>query len=495
MGNKKQNDNFNELAHGFEGAIALGIESAINGIMKYFANAVRGKKSNDTRKITPDYLFVKEDWHVKDAFAYSLTTKKEIFLDQFDLDRSTFVCAMTGAGKNVVLDGIIENRIKNDNTIIYLSPKGDYNEVLSFRAVNSLYKKKALVLSPDHLDTVKYNPLANGEASSITDRVFSSFEWGEPYYADCNYAAIQGAVRNILDDEERGEVTVKNLLQELIEKFNTNETTNIINKLSKIHYSAYGRLLSPEKNDPKRITLSELSRNGSSIMVSLSTLGHPEVAGQIGKMLTYDLMEHAHHAYSTGKVVKNNNARKITLVVDEFGSIATTDIINLINKGRGAGIGVCAATQTLADLDKVGEFFRDQFLGNCQNFIIGKAIVPMEADYWSKFIGTNMISKITQQTEEGELGPRGSIRDANEYRVDPNTIKELGIGQFVLCSYMPKYFIDVAKIHYRDSSSLLEEKKRIESIKKNKSNAFELSHQNIKEIERFKEEAKRGFGV
>ena len=435
-----------------ERSLAQFLETAASSTIKFIVSKIKDSSNKKSAKILPDILENKEKWYVKDAFAYSLTKKQEIFLDDFNLDSNTLICATTGGGKNTIIDEIIENRIKNGYSVIYITPKGDLKDIQNFKSICNSYKKKAYVLARGGQGNCSYNPLACGDITQIAQRVFNAYDWNEQYYANCNYSAILGAVKNIIEDTSRGVVSLDELAKEIKENFNTPETIDIINKLQKVCFSSF----SPSLNGAphlEEMNINKIKKEGASMIVSLSSLGMSDLSRQIGRLLTNDFMNYADERYFSGETLDHGTRERLSIVIDEFGSMATHDVINILNKGRGAGLGICAAIQTISDLESISDTFQKILISNIQNFFIGKTTLPEERDFWAKFIGTGTTQKKTFQTEDDEISPMGSIREANEYLLDPNILKEIKVGQFVICKMFPKFFLDVVKVHYRSRHS------------------------------------------
>ena len=445
MNNKPPQNIVEEIFQGIE----QGISDLIGFTGKQVAILIKKKiqkLSKENQGINLSFLEVKEDWYHPDAFAYSLSSRKDIGFNQIDLNRHSVVCGTTGAGKNITLDCIIENRLKSNLPVVMIDPKGDNKALLKFKRLNEFYGRKCYIFSETSPLSDSCNPVLEGEASTIVNRLFAIFDWGEPYYADMNYIALEKAVHGLKNSQVP--VTIKALFQYLDSNLKTKETQNIINKLSKIDRSAFGRLLDGGKD---AVTFSKIRADQASIYIGLSTLGFPEVSQAIGKLFVYELM---YHSYKTFAEFINPNYKiptPFTVIIDELGSIVTDDFISLINKCRGAGIGVCVSFQLLSDLDSISPQFKDRLIGNMNNFFIGHCHVPIEAEFWSKMMGTAQGRKFTYQTEDDFEQTTGSVRDVEEFLVHPSIFKNLKIGQFVIKSFFPNNYLDVVKVHYQEN--------------------------------------------
>ena len=450
--------------------IFQGLEDALSQLIGWVAeeltNQLQSKlfsKKEVSRKFDLKNLELKEKWFHPNAFGYSLISRKDIGISKIDFSRNTVVCGTTGAGKNVTLDNIIEDRLKQGLPVTFIDGKGDNEALRKFKALNEHYGRKCYIFSERYPLSDNCNPILEGEASTIVDRLFSIFEWGEPYYADTNYIALERAVRAL--KKSNSPITIQAIHDYIDSNLKTKETQNIINKLSKINNSAFGKLLSGKED---AITFSKIRDEKASIYIGLSTLGYPEVSSAIGKLFIYELMYHSYSIFADRIDPEVKPKAPFSVVIDELGSLITEDFISLVNKCRGAGIGVCVSFQLLSDLDSVSPQFRDRLIGNMNNFFIGHCHLESEAEFWSKMIGTAHNQKFTYQTQNELEQAMGSVRDVEEFLIHPNTFKNLKIGQFVVKSFFPHDYLDVIKVHFKTDDEFMKRIERRNLIRRKK---------------------------
>lgn len=439
MTQKKPENIVEEFVVFLEKALTEQIENSVKKLSFFLPRLFNIEKKSD---ISVDILKRKEDWYIEDSFAHSLTRRKDISLNAVDLDRHTVVAGATGAGKNVTLDNIMFEYFKKGIPLIFIDPKGDSGALQNFLELNKHFGKKCYVFSESYPLSDKCNPVLEGDTTSIVERIFKIFEWGEQYYADVNYMALQKAVSALKYDKQ--EVNLVKIRDYIVQNINTDETQNIINKLSKIVDSSFGRLLVTGENE-QAVTFSQLREEGASIYIGLSTLGYPGLSQSIGKLFVYELMNHSYQTFLNPQSIRKQ--MPFAVVIDELGSVITEDFISLVNKCRGAGVGLCVSFQLLSDLDSISPLFRDRLIGNFNNFFIGHTHTPDEAEYWSRLIATKKNEKETHQYDEDSQTGKKSVREVDEFMVHPNIFKSLGIGQFVIFSFFPNRFIDVVKVH------------------------------------------------
>ena len=131
-----------------------------------------------------------------------------------------------------------------------------------------------------------------------------------------------------------------------------------------------GALLSPDidtEDDDRRVTDSaRIIQLGQVAYIGLDSLSDSLVGSAIGSILLSDLASVAGDRYNYGTL-----NRPVNLFVDEAAEVINDPCIQLLNKGRGAGIRMTIATQTFADfVARTGsEAKARQILGNVNNLI------------------------------------------------------------------------------------------------------------------------------
>ncbi len=161
--------------------------------------------------------------------------------------------------------------------------------------------------------------------------------------------------------------------------------------------------------------------------------------GQLAAMIVQDLITIA------GQRQNQSNQPLALIAIDEFSALDADNILNLFARSRGAGMSVLLSTQELADLERLTPGFKDQVLGNIGVLMAHRQNVPHSAELIAQMIGTNSVWRTTHQTEQvrffGNTQTRGTglgtSKQVEEFRIHPNEIKELGIGQAVLITKAP----------------------------------------------------------
>jgi type IV secretory pathway TraG/TraD family ATPase VirD4 len=76
-------------------------------------------------------------------------------------------------------------------------------------------------------------------------------------------------------------------------------------------------------------------------------------------------------------------------------------------------------------------------MGNCNVRFVFRQDDPNDAEAWSRFFGTKRVIKKTFQTQDGQQTGAASNREVLEFRISPDRIKELGVGQCVFSMKTP----------------------------------------------------------
>ena len=117
-----------------------------------------------------------------------------------------------------------------------------------------------------------------------------------------------------------------------------------------------------------RIGFGTIIRQGGILTASLRSLIDSSAGGSVGKLMLADLASAAGYSYAHGAM---GQGRGVSVFIDEAAELACESMVQLLNKSRGAGFSVTAATQTLADLQSRGGGPAQamQVVGNCNTLI------------------------------------------------------------------------------------------------------------------------------
>lgn len=190
-------------------------------------------------------------------------------------------------------------------------------------------------------------------------------------------------------------------------------------------------------DEPDGISLYDAITRGDVILFSLSTGQNREAVQTIGNLLLSDL------AATFGRLEEESWAertdQRALVVLDEFGALGGTGLVELIERARSAGGSVLTSGQTEANFDEVSPEFKEKVYANANVWLLGRQEGDA-AEARAKAIGTEKAWQETKQVTEdsdplgsvtGASGV-GSLRRVDQFVIHPNELRALGPGQIIL---------------------------------------------------------------
>lgn len=379
---------------------------------------------------------------IKQIFSTNGTEERGIYIaGEFMPDearlRHTHLVGGTGTGKTVTAEQIIYEDIARGHGALIIDPKGDrelYDRIRDF--CRSIGREKHLhFLSASWTEeSVRWNPCSVGNASELQSKWFNSGTYNEPFYAKACELGLLEAFNALLDDQPQ-HFTVSDLVNQLKRQAGDSKqqtTAGLFIDLQAFAKSEWGPVLCvPEgvtRSDRPIISLLEITSRNEILFVDLPTEAKAVQSARVGKLILQEMMLIS-GLRKLHPELKSN--RPFSIFVDEFDAFATENFATFQNKGRSSGFMIHLAHQTLSDLEKVSKTFKGQIMGNCNVRFIFRQDDPDDAETWSKFLGTKKTMKRTIQTEHDFSTGRASNREVEEFRVHPNEIKDLGVGECI----------------------------------------------------------------
>lgn len=193
-------------------------------------------------------------------------------------------------------------------------------------------------------------------------------------------------------------------------------------------------LLSPDYDDPddeRPITnFKKITKDGRVAYIGLDSLSDSMVASCIGALFLSDITAVAGDRYNFSE--DGQTDPKIAVFADEVGEIMNAPLVQLLNKGRGAGFTMYLATQTISDLTvRLGTIDRTyQALGNTNNMIALRCNDWGTQEYVSRHLGEVSVQSmsVTQATGTDANMPlnfRGTVAERLEREDKPLLSPEL----------------------------------------------------------------------
>lgn len=199
--------------------------------------------------------------------------------------------------------------------------------------------------------------------------------------------------------------------------------------------------------------------DGAVVSASFDAASDAATSRAIGNLLIQDVTHSLASLSPTG--FGTREGRMVLVAVDEFSALGGSLLSNLYSRGRSAGAAVVLASQDVySDLEAVSPEFRGQVLTNA-NVIVLHQQRGEAPDVWSNALGTREVWKETMQVtaDTSLLGAQeaasgvGSLRQAHEFVVAPDTLRNLTRGEAIVFVGHPTKRIAQVKIALPQLSS------------------------------------------
>ncbi|THJ46749.1 conjugal transfer protein TraG [Burkholderia sp. LS-044] len=255
-------------------------------------------------------------------------------------------------------------------------------------------------------DTVK---IANKPGSTRVDAMISLYQarFGAN---DRGHEAIDGLIATHVHDREHYMRIIASALP-LLQMLATGET---------------GLMLAPKVDDfedEREIwTIEKVIRQKAILHIGMDSLSNSIVAKAVASMLLADMSAVCGAIYNFYE-----KPPEVVLIIDEVAEAINEQVIQILNKGRGAGFKAFVAFQTRADLEaKLGNAAKMlQVLGNLNNQIILRLEDTDTAEWFSKKVGDTairnlIVSSSTSKASEGHVGEfTGSVTRSQQLEAVP----------------------------------------------------------------------------
>ncbi len=408
------------------------------------------------------------NWLFKLKFRKSHSSKEaDIFLvgefiSDDDRVRQTHIVGATGSGKTILLESLLFKDLARGNGALVIDAKGDrefYERVKKFCGSIGRSKDLHYLSASFPKESVVWNPCGLGNASELQSKFFNSSIYSEPHYAKACELGLLLAF-NDLTASSSNRLSLIELVQKLkeikdLEK--SKELEGLFLDLYNLTLSEWAKVLGcrsqseSKKEFKKELSILELTRKNDILFVDLPTENKAVQSARVGRLLLQELLliSGLRKLYPHIKSDKH-----FSVFIDEFDAFATPSFATFLNKGRSSGFMIHMCHQTLSDLKKISSSFMGQVLGNCNVRFIFRQDDPDDAETWARFFGTKKIVKQTYQTENHTQTGKASNREAQEFRISPDLIKELKTGQCVF-SVKTKATLKIIEIPFEKTIKIL----------------------------------------
>ncbi|EMF0385565.1 TraM recognition domain-containing protein [Enterococcus hirae] len=188
------------------------------------------------------------------------------------------------------------------------------------------------------------------------------------------------------------------------------------------------------------LDIKEVVNQNEILYISLDGLLYSEYISVLAQMIVGDINFFCSEVYKKAK--EQQEIKDVLVIFDEPSSYLNDDFISLVNKGRGAGIHAIFSPQTMADIDRINIHLKNQLVGNVNTFFIGKTNAPNEIEFLGNVMGTysdiDVTDVVTQEagfSDASKLsweGDKGTKRQVDRFKINPNRIRDLRQGEFVV---------------------------------------------------------------
>ena len=389
----------------------------------------------------------------------------------------------TGRGKTIsVIEPWVTRDLMQGRSAVLIDGKGDPELVDHLRIAISRFggtggNARVIVFDLGNPSTsCTTNPLAMGSAQQITDRLFAAFEFEDPFYKGVQLDVAGSVVRLIQEVDAKeaapGVVTMRRLYELLT---SDDVLTEAVGRSKDPRLQAkLTRHLSLPKKERDGLLMGLTSQLGpfaegeveclvngrvegrefqivsdmllkpqdkpTAFVILVPTLKYQQIGHQLGKLLIQEL------GWAVGERASRSGSDSpfIGVFLDEFSAFVYKGFENILNKARSSKVAFHLSHQSNADLAKVDVHLAEIINTNTNVKCILGVNDPGTADFFARHLGTFRTEKQTERaTRKGWMGGPGffgreertgdlSIREVDEFRIDPNDLKEATDGRGVL---------------------------------------------------------------
>ena len=408
----------------------------INWLLKRY---VFGDGKSPVKKIERRHLSGTKTTLNPESIGHSLTRKRDLPADELNRSTHTLICGASGFGKSVLMETLMDADTGDGKPVIFIDPKGDAGSMHRFIRLCRHHGRDFAVFS-EHYNgegKIHLNPVGEGSATQIADRIHYSFDWSDEHYETLCYQALARACSELLKKSDKHPITYHTLKYKLLHMsnptgkervFDRKNIEGIITRLDNIVSGDFGPLLCNGG-----LSMKHIRNSGKCVYIGLPVLGYPHIARSLGKTILGDLAYAVYDAYKS----LTPTGTPVGVYIDELSAVITDEFIELLNKCRGVGMELTFAFQSPADIDKVSPSLCLQIMENASTWFILKQRMKAGAMTFSESIGTVLGKKETIRIQDGEQLAMGSQREVHELIAHSDIIKNLGRGQALLLQHNP----------------------------------------------------------
>ncbi len=422
------------------------------------------------------------------------------------LQRHTAIIGQSGVGKTTLGEYLLWQQASRGGGFIFIDAKldADTRDKLAFMMQLLGRGDDFYVLNVDQpQNSHSYNPILRGDSDEVASRLLNLLPSAENspgadfYRQQAMYAltvltgALNAAKRpyhfsdlaillqsdRALEDMLRLPIAPesKMSLEVFLNQFRKKDKNGTIIDVDKVKNTlggmsgriaqfAQGKFGQVFNTYTPEIDLTDIVMNNKCLYVMLPTMGKDQAALNLGKMILSDLRT---AVYNVQGVKKEFRPKPPFLVfADEMGSYVMQGIARLFEQARSAGICMIPAFQTFANLRAISPDFEDIIIGNTWNKVFFKFASKDSPETAAEIIGKTKkyVRSLSMSENEGTSAqnlratPQGSgsksggvsesWRESEEYRVTPEHLKSMGMGEAVVMSGSRVFHIKTPMLNF-----------------------------------------------
>ena len=423
------------------------------------------------------------------------------------LMRHLAIIGQSGVGKTVLGTNILWQQTARGGGWLFIDAKldKDVRDQLAYMARVFGREDEFYVMNVDEPENSNtYNPLLNGDPDEIASRLLnllpsSDNNPGSDFYKQsANYAltvlvgALQSANKRytfmdlaIMLQSAAAIGKVETLvpldspafmvLQVFLDQFKKKDKNGVqvdVNKIKdilggmsgRIAQFAQGKFGKVFNTTTPEIDLTDIVRNNKMCYVMLPTMGKDAAALNLGKMVLSDLRTAVAKMQGLTKSERPNPP--FICFADEMGSYVMPGISRVFEQARSAGVMMIPAFQTFANLASVSPEFEEMIIGNTWTKCFFKLGSIDSATKAADIIGNEMkfqysvsssasessstqALRVTPESSQSESGGVGeSWRQTEDYRIPPDKLTRMGVGECIVCSGSRTFHVATQAIEF-----------------------------------------------
>lgn len=426
------------------------------------------------------------------------------------LMRHLAIIGQSGVGKTVLGMNLLWQQTARGGGWIFIDAKldKDVRDQLAYMAKIHGREDELYVLNVDDPENSNsYNPLLAGDPDEISSRLLNLMpstenSAGSDYYkqsaafalsvligalqaAKRRYtfmdlaimlqsAAAMGKVESLVPLDSPAFMVLQVFLDQYKKKdkggvqIDINKVKDLLGGMAmRIAQFAQGKFGQVFNTATPEIDVEDIVKHNKMLYVMLPTMGKDAAALNLGKMVLSDLRTAV--AKMQGLTKAERPDPPFMCFADEMGSYVMPGISRVFEQARSAGIIMIPAFQTFANLASVSPEFEEMIIGNTWTkcfFKLGSIdsatkaadLIGQEKKYQYSVSASQSESasaqslRVTPESSQSESGGTGeSWKQSEDFRISPDKLTRMGIGECVVCSgartfHITTQFIEFPKV-------------------------------------------------